>query len=465
MSLRIYNTLSRGLEPFTPLEAGHVRMYVCGMTIYDLCHIGHARMAMAFDVVQRWLKTSGYRVTYVRNITDIDDKIIRRALERNITIRALTDEMIAVMHQDIVRLGIEPPTVEPRATEYVPQMLDMIRQLEGKGLAYKASTGDVNYAVRRFVGYGKLSGKSLEDMRAGERIAVDEGKADPMDFVLWKAAKPEEPADAKWDSAVSGHAYGVGRPGWHIECSAMCGQTLGESFDIHGGGADLQFPHHENEIAQTEGVTGRPMAQVWMHNGLVQLDNEKMSKSLGNFFTIREVLAKYDPQTVRFFLVRGHYRTALGYSDAHLNDARNALKRLYTAIDLVAPAELVNGIDWTQDHAARFKAAMDEDFGTPEAVAVLFDLAGEVNRTHSAELAGLLKALGGVLGLLQESPRDFLQAGAGMDDAAIQIKIQARAAAKSAKDFALADSIRKDLLAQGIVLKDSPIGTSWEAVQ
>ena len=465
MSLRIYNTLSRGLEPFTPLEAGHVRMYVCGMTIYDLCHIGHARMAMAFDVVQRWLKTSGYRVTYVRNITDIDDKIIRRALERNITIRALTDEMIAVMHQDIGCLGIEPPTVEPRATEYVPQMLDMIRQLEGKGLAYKASTGDVNYAVRRFVGYGKLSGKSLEDMRAGERIAVDEGKADPMDFVLWKAAKPEEPADAKWDSAVSGHAYGVGRPGWHIECSAMCGQTLGESFDIHGGGADLQFPHHENEIAQTEGVTGRPMAQVWMHNGLVQLDNEKMSKSLGNFFTIREVLAKYDPQTVRFFLVRGHYRTALGYSDAHLNDARNALKRLYTAIDLVAPAELVNGIDWTQDHAARFKAAMDEDFGTPEAVAVLFDLAGEVNRTHSAELAGLLKALGGVLGLLQESPRDFLQAGAGMDDAAIQIKIQARAAAKSAKDFALADSIRKDLLAQGIVLKDSPIGTSWEAVQ
>ena len=342
MSLRIYNTLSRGLEPFTPLEAGHVRMYVCGMTIYDLCHIGHARMAMAFDVVQRWLKSSGYRVTYVRNITDIDDKIIRRALERNIPIRALTDEMIAVMQEDIGRLGIEPPTIEPRATEYVPQMLDMIRQLEVKGLAYKASSGDVNYAVRKFVGYGKLSGKSLDDMRAGERIAVDEGKVDPMDFVLWKAAKTEEPNDAKWDSAASGHSYGEGRPGWHIECSAMCGQTLGESFDIHGGGADLQFPHHENEIAQTEGVTGRPMAQVWMHNGLVQLDNEKMSKSLGNFFTIREVLAKYDPQTVRFFLVRGHYRTALGYSDAHLNDARNALKRLYTALDLVTPIELAH---------------------------------------------------------------------------------------------------------------------------
>ncbi|TAH12184.1 MAG: cysteine--tRNA ligase [Curvibacter sp.] len=465
MSLRIYNTLSRSLQSFSPAEPGHVRMYVCGMTIYDLCHIGHARMAMAFDIVQRWLKSSGYRVTYVRNITDIDDKIIRRALERNISIRALTDEMIGVMHEDIGRLGIEPPTIEPRATEYVPQMLDMIRQLEGKGLAYKATSGDVNYAVRKFVGYGKLSGKSLEDMRAGERIAVDEGKVDPMDFVLWKAAKPEEPADAKWDSAASGHAYGVGRPGWHIECSAMCGQTLGESFDIHGGGADLQFPHHENEIAQTEGVTGLPMAQVWMHNGLVQLDNEKMSKSLGNFFTIREVLAKYDPQTVRFFLVRGHYRTALGYSDAHLNDARNSLKRLYTALDLVPPAEIQQGIDWTQDHAARFKAAMDEDFGTPEAVAVLFDLAGEVNRTQSAELAGLLKALGGVLGLLQESPKAFLQTGAGVDEAAIQALIAQRAAAKAAKDFALADNIRKDLLAQGIVLKDSPNGTAWETVQ
>ncbi len=465
MSLRIYNTLSRGLEPFTPLEAGHVRMYVCGMTIYDLCHIGHARMAMAFDVVQRWLKSSGYRVTYVRNITDIDDKIIRRALERNIPIRALTDEMIAVMHEDIGRLGIEPPTIEPRATEYVPQMLTMIRQLEDKGLAYQASSGDVNYAVRKFAGYGKLSGKSLDDMRAGERVAVDDGKADPMDFVLWKAAKPEEPADAKWDSAASGHAYGVGRPGWHIECSAMCGQTLGESFDIHGGGADLQFPHHENEIAQTEGVTGHPMAQVWMHNGLVQLDNEKMSKSLGNFFTIREVLAKYDAQTVRFFLVRGHYRTALGYSDAHLNDARNALKRLYTALDLVPPAELLNGIDWTQGYAARFKAAMDDDFGTPEAVAVLFDLAGEVNRTQSAETAGLLKALGSVLGLLQDNPKAFLQSGAGLDESAIQVKIQERAAAKAARDFALADSIRKDLQAQGIVLKDSPTGTSWEAVQ
>ncbi|MBK6592658.1 MAG: cysteine--tRNA ligase [Burkholderiales bacterium] len=461
MSLRIYNTLTRALEPFSPIDPNHVRMYVCGMTIYDLCHIGHARMAMAFDIVQRWLKSSGYRVTYVRNITDIDDKIIRRALERNIPIRALTDEMIGVMHDDIGRLGIEAPSIEPRATEYVPQMLDMIRQLEGKGLAYKASSGDVNFAVRKFAGYGKLSGKSLEDLRAGERVAVDDGKVDPMDFVLWKSAKAEEPEDAKWDSAASGHSYGVGRPGWHIECSAMSCQTLGETFDIHGGGADLQFPHHENEIAQTEGVTGQPMARVWMHNGLVQLDNEKMSKSLGNFFTIREVLSKYDPQTVRFFLVRGHYRTALGYSDAHLDDARNALRRLYTALDLVPPATS-GDIDWTQSYAQRFKAAMDDDFGTPEAVAVLFDLAGEVNRTQSSALSALLRSLGGVLGLLQDNPKAFLQAGARLDDSAIQAKIQQRADAKAARNFELADTIRNDLLALGIVLKDSANGTSWE---
>ena len=465
MSLRIYNTLSRALAPFTPLESGHVRMYVCGMTIYDLCHIGHARMAMAFDIVQRWLKVSGYRVTYVRNITDIDDKIIRRALERNIPIRQLTDEMIGVMNEDIGRLGIEPPTIEPRATEYVPQMLNLIAQLESKGLAYQASNGDVNYSVRKFPGYGKLSGKALDDLRAGERIAVDDGKQDAMDFVLWKSAKPTEPADAKWSGITNGHDYGQGRPGWHIECSAMCTQTLGDSFDIHGGGIDLQFPHHENEIAQTEGVTGQPMAQVWMHNGLVQLDNEKMSKSLGNFFTIREVLSKYDAQTVRFFLVRGHYRTALGYSDAHLDDARSALKRLYTALDLVPPAAMPNGIDWSQAHAQRFKAAMDEDFGTPEAVAVLFELANEVNRSNSAELSALLKALGGCLGLLQGNPKDFLQAGAKLDDAAIAVLIAQRADAKLAKNFALADQIRKDLLAQGIVLKDSPTGTTWEVTQ
>ena len=463
MSLRIYNTLTRALESLSPLQAGHVRMYVCGMTIYDLCHIGHARMAMAFDMVQRWLRSSGYRVSYVRNITDIDDKIIRRSLERGISIRALTDEMIEVMHADIGQLGIEPPTLEPRATEYVPQMLDLISQLQAKGLAYRASSGDVNYAVRKFPGYGKLSGKSLDELRAGERVAVLDGKEDPLDFVLWKAAKESEPDDAKWDSAALGHDYGRGRPGWHIECSAMSCQTLGETFDIHGGGVDLQFPHHENEIAQSEGASGKPLATLWMHNGMVQIDNEKMSKSLGNFFTIREVLAKYDAQTVRFFLLRTHYRSDLNYSDVHLDDARNSLKRLYTALDLVKPA-LVQ-IDWSHPYAARFKAAMDEDFGTPEAVAALFELAGEVNKTKSVELAGLLKALGACLGLLQGEPTEFLQAGARLLEGDIAALIAERAAAKAARNFVEADRIRQHLLAQGIVLKDSPAGTNWEVVQ
>ncbi len=480
MSLRIYNTLSRGLESFTPIEPGHVRMYVCGMTIYDLCHIGHARMMMAFDVIQRWLKSSGYRVTYVRNITDIDDKIIKRAVERGISIRALTDEMIQAMHADIGLLGIETPTLEPRATEYVPQMLDLIKQLEAKGLAYQAPGGDVNYAVRKFPGYGKLSGKSLDELRAGERVAVLDGKEDPLDFVLWKSAKESEPEDAKWDSDALGYHYGKGRPGWHIECSAMSCQTLGETFDIHGGGADLQFPHHENEIAQSEGATGKPLAKFWVHNGFVRVDNEKMSKSLGNFFTIREVLAKYDPETVRFFLVRTHYRTALNYSDVHLDDARQSIKRLYTALDLVPPAEVA--IDWSNPFAARFKAAMDEDFGTPEAMAVLFDLASEVNKSKSSETAGLLKALGGCLGLLQLNPRSFLQGRLGdtvvsetlgfsdhqdvtvaYGAASIDRLIAQRAAAKAAKNFAEADRIRKELLDQGIVLKDSPTGTTWEA--
>ena len=463
MTLRIYNTLSRAMEPLLPLEPGHVRMYVCGMTIYDLCHIGHARMMMAFDVVQRWLKSSGYRVTYVRNITDIDDKIIKRALERGITIRALTDEMTRAMHSDISKLGIEAPGLEPRATEFVPQMLSLIRQLEVKGLAYKSSDGDVNYAVRKFVGYGKLSGKSLDELRAGERVAVQGGKDDPLDFVLWKSAKEAEPEDAKWDSAALGFDYGKGRPGWHIECSAMSCQTLGDTFDIHGGGADLQFPHHENEIAQSEGATGKPPASLWMHNGFVRVDNEKMSKSLGNFFTIREVLAKFDAETVRFFLVRTHYRTALNYSDVHLNDARTALKRLYTALDLVSPAPC--SVDWTEPFAARFKAAMDDDFGTPEAVAVLFDLASEVNKTKSAALAGLLKALGSCLGLLQGDPKVFLQSGAELDEGAILALIGQRASAKAAKDFAEADRIRKELLARGIVLKDSAAGTTWEVAQ
>ena len=455
MTLRIHNTLTRALESFSPLESGHVRMYVCGMTVYDLCHLGHARSMVAFDVVQRWLRASGYRVTYVRNITDIDDKIIRRALENGETIRSLTDRMIDALHQDADALGIERPTHEPRATDYVPQMLSIIGQLEAKGLAYRAPSGDVNYAVRKFQGYGKLSGKTLDELHAGERVAVLDGKDDPLDFVLWKSAKPTEPDDVKWDSP-----YGAGRPGWHIECSAMSCEMLGETFDIHGGGADLQFPHHENEIAQSEGATGQPLARTWMHNGFINVDNEKMSKSLGNFFTIRDVLQSFDAETVRFFVVRSHYRSPLNYSDVHLTDARNALKRLYTALDAVAPAAVT--VDWTQPHAARFKAAMDEDFGTPDAVAVLFDLAGEVNRSRSAEMAGLLKALGGVLGLLQDDPKAFLQAGASLDEAAIQALIEARAAAKKARDFAEADRIRQDLAAQGIVLKDSPSGTTWE---
>ncbi|TFI41819.1 cysteine--tRNA ligase [Diaphorobacter nitroreducens] len=458
MSLRIYNTLSRALEEFSPLEPGHVRMYVCGMTVYDLCHLGHARSMIAFDVVQRWLRASGLAVTYVRNITDIDDKIIKRAVENGETIRSLTDRMIDALHQDADALGIERPTHEPRATAYVPQMLDMIGTLQGKGLAYQAGNGDVNYAVRKFPGYGKLSGKSLDELNAGERVAVQDGKHDPLDFVLWKSAKPEEPADVKWRSP-----FGEGRPGWHIECSAMGCALLGESFDIHGGGADLQFPHHENEIAQSEGATGKPFARLWMHNGFINVDNEKMSKSLGNFFTIRDVLKEYDAETVRFFVVRSHYRSPLNYSNVHLDDARAALKRLYTALSLVAPTPVE--VDWAGGYAARFKAAMDEDFGTPEAVAVLFDLAGEVNRSKSPAAAGLLKALGGHLGLLQADPQDFLKAGAGLDEAAIQAQIAARAAAKAAKNFAEADRIRNDLLAQGIVLKDSAAGTTWEAAQ
>jgi cysteinyl-tRNA synthetase len=456
MSLRIHNTLTRALEEFSPIEPGHVRMYVCGITVYDLCHVGHARANIAFDLVQRWLRASGLRVTYVRNITDIDDKIIRRAVENREAVRHLTDRMIAEMQRDFDALGIERPTHEPRATDYVPQMLGMVKQLEDKGLAYRAPAGDVNYAVRRFPEYGKLSGKSLDELHAGERVAVLDGKEDPLDFVLWKSAKPTEPADAQWDSA-----YGKGRPGWHIECSAMACALLGQTFDIHGGGADLQFPHHENEIAQSEGANGVPLARFWMHNGFVNIDNEKMSKSLGNFFTVREVLRKFDAETLRFFILRAHYRSPLNYSDVHLDDARGALKRLYTALDLVAPAPVE--VDWAEPHAAAFKAAMDNDFGTPEAVAVLFDLVSDVNRSKSAQTAGLLKALGAYLGILQGDPKVFLRAGTGIDESTIMAMIEERAAAKQAKNFAEADRIRDELLAQGVVLKDSPTGTTWEA--
>lgn len=458
MSLQIFNSLSRRSEVFQPLEPGHVRMYVCGMTVYDLCHLGHARSMVAFDVVQRWLKASGYRVTYVRNITDIDDKIIRRAVDNGESIRSLTDRMIQALRDDADALGIQRPDHEPRATEYVDDMLTLISRLESKGLAYRTADGDVNYAVRRFDCYGKLSGKSLDELRAGERVAVADGKHDPLDFVLWKSAKPAEPEDAKWHSG-----YGDGRPGWHIECSAMSCRLLGESFDIHGGGADLQFPHHENEIAQTEGATGQPLAQVWMHNGFVRIDNEKMSKSLGNFFTIRQVLGTYDAETVRFFIVRAHYRSALNYSDAHLDDARQSLKRLYLALSLFEDLP-TSPPDWQCESGQRFKAAMDDDFATPEAIAVLFELAAEANRSRSVIAANQLKALGAVLGLLQQHPAGYLQAGTGLGEPAILAAIEERRLAKQNKDFGLADRIRKDLLASGVVLKDSPQGTTWERI-
>lgn len=454
MTLRIFNTLSRETEVFVPIDAQRVRMYVCGMTLYDLCHMGHARFLMAFDVVYRWLRALGYDVTYVRNITDIDDKIIKRALERGIPIRQLVDEMTVAMHEDIGALGIAVPTFEPRATDHVPGMLALIATLEKKGLAYRASSGDVNFAVRKFKGYGKLSGKSIDQLRAGERVAVLDGKQDPLDFVLWKSAKDNEPADAKWNSD-----FGPGRPGWHIECSAMSCALLGEHFDIHGGGIDLQFPHHENEIAQSEGATGRPFVNYWLHNGHLNVANEKMSKSLGNFFTIRDVLKRYDGETVRFLMLRTHYRSPLNFSDLNLDDARNSLRRLYTALDGIEVPD--TPVDWALPQAAAFKAAMDEDFNTAGAVAVLFELASEVNRSRAPQMAALLKNLGGVLGVLQGVPRAYLQAGSALDDAAIGLRIAARAAAKQMRDFELADQIRKELAAHDIVLQDSAQGTTW----
>jgi cysteinyl-tRNA synthetase len=455
MTLRIHNTLTRATERFVPIESGHVRLYVCGITIYDLCHMGHARFMIAFDVVQRWLKTLGYRVTYVRNITDIDDKIIKRALERKISIRALTDEMIEALQRDTDALGLERPTHQPRATQYVPEMLALIATLEEKGYGYRSANGDVNYAVRKFAGYGKLSGKSIDQLRAGERVAVLDGKHDPLDFVMWKAAKESEPEDAKYQSA-----FGPGRPGWHIECSAMCKALLGEHFDIHGGGQDLQFPHHENEIAQSEAASGGKFVDVWMHNGLLTIDNEKMSKSLGNFFTIREVLERFDGETIRFFMVRTHYRSPFNFSDASLEDARHALRRLYTALDAVAaegPAE----VDWNEPRAAAFYAAMNDDFNTPIAVSVLFELAAEINRSRKPADAALLQSLGATLGLLQQSPRAFLQTGAALSEAQIAERIGARAEAKRARNFAVADAIRDELAKLGIVLKDTAQGTTW----
>ncbi len=466
--LKLYNSLNRRLEHFVPILPGQARMYVCGMTVYDYCHLGHARVFVVFDMVARWLRASGLQVIYVRNITDIDDKIIKRAQQNHETPTELTNRFIQAMHEDEAKLGVLRPDVEPRATDYVTEMLALIQTLEIRGLAYQAENGDVYYSVRGFAHYGQLSGKSLDDLRAGERVEVDQSKRDPLDFVLWKAAKPGEPA---WPSP-----WGHGRPGWHIECSAMSGKLLGRHFDIHGGGQDLQFPHHENEIAQSEGAHECKFVNYWLHNGFVRVDNEKMSKSLGNFFTIREVLEKFDPEVVRFFILRAHYRSPLNYSDAHLEDAKGALTRLYTALKNVPPAELE--LDWTDSWAARFKVAMDEDFNTPEAMAVLFELAGEVNRGRSVQVSGLLKALGGVLGILQQDPPAFLQ-GKVMSVKSVLVAtsfvefevvygeerikrlIEERRAAKQARNFAESDRIRDELKSAGIILEDSPQETTW----
>jgi cysteinyl-tRNA synthetase len=468
--LKIYNSLTRDKQIFTPIEANKIRMYVCGMTVYDFCHLGHARVMVVFDMVSRWFRTSGYDVTYVRNITDIDDKIIKRANENGETIDVLTQRFIDAMDEDSARLGIIRPDIEPRATQYIDGMISMIAKLIEKGHAYHAANGDVFYSVRSFADYGKLSGKSLDDLRAGERVEVDTHKKDPMDFVLWKSVKPNEP---NWDSP-----WGKGRPGWHIECSVMSAHHLGAHFDIHGGGQDLQFPHHENEIAQSEATHNCQMANTWMHNGFVRVDDEKMSKSLGNFFTIRTVLEKYDAEVVRFFILRAHYRSPLNYSDVHLDDAKASLTRLYTA--LRGQEVSTHKIDWSQPQAARFKEAMEDDFNTSEAMAVLFDLAHELNKTQQVATANLLFNLAGVLGLLQQDANTFLQGGVtgylnakNKDDVAtatgevsyteanVNQLISNRLDAKKSKNFAEADAIRKQLAESGIVLEDTPQGTTW----
>ncbi len=470
MPITLYNTLTRQKEEFVPLNPENVRMYVCGMTVYDYCHLGHARVLVVFDMIARWLRQHGYPLTYVRNITDIDDKIITRANENGETIGELTARFIAAMNEDSDALGVLRPDIEPKATEHIGQMIAMIEDLVANGKAYPAPNGDVYYAVREFAEYGQLSGKSLDDLRAGERVDVDANKRDPLDFVLWKAAKPGEPS---WESP-----WGNGRPGWHIECSAMGGELFGQTFDIHGGGADLQFPHHENEIAQSCGAHGglcghdAPHAagkrinshvKYWLHNGFIRVDNEKMSKSLGNFFTIRDVLKKYAPEVVRFFILRAHYRSPLNYSDAHLDDAKNSLARLYNTLGNVQAAEFAVRED-ANDYTRRFFAAMDDDFNTAEAMSVLFELANEANKTGSAELAGCLKALGGTLGLLQDDPQHFLQSGGeegGLSADEIEALIAQRKTARETKNWAESDRIRDLLAEHKILLKDGADGTTW----
>jgi cysteinyl-tRNA synthetase len=453
----IYNSLTKRKEPFQPLVPGKVRMYVCGMTVYDFCHLGHARVMVVFDMVARYLRSRNLDVTYVRNITDIDDKIIRRAGENGEDIGALTGRFIAAMHEDERALGALAPDGEPRATAYIDEILDMISTLEKRGLAYRAKNGDVYYRVRKFASYGALSGKSVDDLLVGARVEIGEDKEDPLDFVLWKAAKPGEP---RWESP-----WGSGRPGWHIECSAMSTRCLGHHFDIHGGGMDLKFPHHENEIAQSEGATGETFVNTWMHVGFVRVNDEKMSKSLGNFFSVREVLKKYDPEVVRFFILSAHYRSPLDYSDESLDQAKSALERFYIALKDLPPAFE----DRPGAAEEAFHAAMNDDFNTPGAIAVLFDLAREVNRLRSGDAAGAashgatLRRLGGILGLLGRDPGEFLRGGAagGISDGDIENLIAARLAARKARQWAEADRIRDELKVMGVVLEDGAGGTTW----
>ena len=449
--LTIHNSLTKQKEPFIPIKPGIVGLYVCGMTVYDHCHVGHARMLVVFDVVVRYLRALGFAVTYVRNITDIDDKIIQRANDNGEDINTLTNRFIQAMHDDLDALGVLRPDIEPRATQAIPEILAMIERLLDNGYAYLTDNGDVCYTIQGFADYGKLSGKRLDDLRAGERVIVDESKQHPLDFVLWKKAKPGEPS---WDSP-----WGKGRPGWHIECSAMSTNCLGNHFDIHGGGMDLQFPHHENEIAQSEGATGETFVNVWMHNGFVRVNNEKMSKSLGNFFTVHEVLERYQPEVVRYFILTSHYRSPLNYSDQDLDSAKHALTRLYTALRGLPKVPSQEG-----QYSKRFHAAMDDDFNTPEALSVLFELAKEINKIDNpASLGGELRQLGGLLGLLQSNPETFLQ---GTEEGTDEIEqlISERLAARACKDWGTADRIRACLQEKGVILEDGKEGTIWRKI-
>ncbi|SKC32006.1 Cysteine--tRNA ligase [Photobacterium piscicola] len=456
--LKIYNSLTRQKEVFTPIHPGKVGMYVCGVTIYDLCHIGHGRTFVSFDVVSRYLRYSGYDLTFVRNITDIDDKIIKRAAENGESCESLTERLISEMHADFDALGMKRPDVEPRATQFIAEIIALCERLIERGFAYVASNGDVMFEVSKYDDYGRLSKQDLDQLQAGARVDVDMAKRSPLDFVLWKMSKPGEPT---WESP-----WGPGRPGWHIECSAMNSSILGDHFDIHGGGSDLQFPHHENEIAQSCCAHDGQYVNTWMHSGMVMVDREKMSKSLGNFFTIRDVLNHYDPETVRYFLMSGHYRSQLNYSEDNLKQARSALERLYTSLrGLDTSVEAAGG----EEFVARFKEAMDDDFNTPEAYSTLFDMAREINRLKTDDIAAAsllgarMRELADILGLLSQDPETFLQGGAGEEDDVAEIEglIQQRLDARAAKDWAAADDARDKLLAMGIILEDGAQGTTW----